>query len=41
MLDKLISLCEIHHPMLLAVMDAKQQTLWMKMFNKRLIDLKA
>jgi serine/threonine-protein kinase HipA len=41
MLDKLVTLCEMHHPILFAVMDAKQQTLWMKMFNKRLIDLKA
>jgi serine/threonine-protein kinase HipA len=41
MLDKLITLCEKHHPMLFAVMNAKQQTLWITMFNKRLIDLKA
>jgi serine/threonine-protein kinase HipA len=41
MLDKLIGLCEKHHPMLHAFMDGKQKILWVKMFNKRLRDLKA
>jgi serine/threonine-protein kinase HipA len=41
MLDKLTSLCEINHPILFAVMNTKQKALWMKMFRKRLIDLRA
>jgi len=40
MLDKLIALCEKHHTMLYAFMDEKQKTFWVKMFNKRVIDLK-
>lgn len=41
MLDKLMTLCEKHHPMMHAFMDEKQKTLWVKMFKKRLNDLKA
>jgi len=39
MLDKLITLCEKHHAILLETMDETQQALWIRLFSKRLKDL--